>query len=719
MFDADRAILHCSQDRLNRAVFAKYLARCMLDHKAPDSLVVGLYGGWGVGKTSIINMVIEELSLAANNMGDDEKPIILNFSPWSYSGQTDLIYSFFRRLSAVLRHTPFKHSDEIIYLLELYTSFHTDKPVPKAFRKKQSLYEMLTFKKQEAYAWESGRDLTLVKAQLNALLSDQKHKIIIIIDNISRLFDYEIKKIFQIVKSMADFSNTAYLLSLNRELVVKSLNKIHDGSGEEYVEKVIQLPFEVPPIMQQDLESILNDKLNQVIVSVPEDAWNSGQWADVYYSSLKYFFKHCRDITRYVNTIQFSYPRVHDLVNPVDFFALSAIEVFMPDVYYGIRDNKDLFTDLLDHVYVLDEKELKRDKVRCDEILSRNHHIPQEILIDLLMYLFPRLRHIYQPDLSFYHSDNVARSLRRICSPDVFDLYFRLSMQNGQMLQAEFDTIVSLAENMTSFDQAMTRLNQDNRILKFLDMLDSRFLLNIPKDHIKAIISSLLDNGDLFPTGTENKLSLSTSMRIHRIIHTLLQRIKDPATRFTMMKEAIQHANKSLYVLVNEVLAQSHQHNKEDDTFIPAEFRDFSPEQLPLLQQSVVEKIQYWARDNSLVDHPMLLPILFAWLEWDEANTCRQYVKKITDTDRGLVAFLSAILAEPITDAMTSYVKDALWEQHLHDIDLFISPHHLEKHAKELFQNSYFQTLREKEQLAIMIFLDMLKSDAQKKLGDE
>ena len=37
MFDADRPIIKSDQDRLNRALFAKYLARSMLDHHDPES----------------------------------------------------------------------------------------------------------------------------------------------------------------------------------------------------------------------------------------------------------------------------------------------------------------------------------------------------------------------------------------------------------------------------------------------------------------------------------------------------------------------------------------------------------------------------------------------------------------------------------------------------------------------------------------------------------
>ena len=124
MFDADKPINSIAQDKLNRGQFAKYLARCLLDHTDPESLVVGLYGGWGVGKTSIINMMLEELKFASTNLIDNEKPIILNFSPWSYSGQHQLVYSFFRRLSSILRNeAEIENKEQIIYLLELYVSF--------------------------------------------------------------------------------------------------------------------------------------------------------------------------------------------------------------------------------------------------------------------------------------------------------------------------------------------------------------------------------------------------------------------------------------------------------------------------------------------------------------------------------------------------------------------------------------------------------------------
>ena len=44
----------------------------------------------------------------------------------------------------------------------------------------------------------------------------------------------------------------------------------------------------------------------------------------------------------------------------------------------------------------------------------------------------------------------------------------------------------------------------------------------------------------------------------------------------------------------------------------------------------------------------------------------------------------------------------------------FIAPEALASHAKLLFEDRYFEKLREKEQLALMIFLDAMKADTKK-----
>jgi predicted KAP-like P-loop ATPase len=718
MFDADRPIVSSQQDRLGRSVFAKYLARCMLDHASPESLVIGLHGGWGSGKTSLINLVLEELRYASNNMFDDEKPIILNFSPWSYSGQGQLIYGFFRRLSSELRRFEYlDNAEEIIHLLELYVSFFTHQPIPKSMRLKRRLLSQIQKPlggKQEAYAWESGRDPTLVKMELNELLKNQKHKIIIIIDNISRIEPGEINQILQIVKSMGDYFNTIFLLAFDKVQVLNAIDQVHPGEGDEYLEKLVQLPFEVPPISKQDIENLLLDKLLRVIEWVPEQTWDNTYWADIYYSTLKYFFLSCRDVTRYTNTLSFSYQYVRDVVNPVDFFALTAIEIFSPELFYGLRENKDLFTDLLDNVYAFDEEQIKKDKVRCDEIIQRCESMPKDVLQKLLMHLFPRLRSMYEPNVPYYHSAQLARKNKRVCNPDTFDVYFRLSIPSGYMDESELEALLSVANQAESFDQALSRLNQDDRIVKFLDLLDSTAVDKIPKKNVQHVINALIDCADLFPEGQTTPLSFNSDMRVHRICHQLLRLFSETSERFAILHEAISKATKSLHIIVRELTIQGQEHIESEDTFLPMTHRDLTGEQLQELQQLAVEKIQYWAQNGRLAEHPKLLPILSAWKAWGNEEACRDYVLAMIQDEKGLLAFLGATLALPVEQTMTKLAKNPAWIESLNNITYFVPTEAIDPAAKAIFEGDGFEQLREKEQLAVLLFLDLTNAKTTK-----
>src|SRR6202011_743290 len=131
------------------------------------------------------------------------------------------------------------------------------------------------------------------------------------------------------------------------------------------------------------------------------------------------------------------------------------IEVFEPEVFYGIRDNKDLFIDLAENVYQFDKEKLEEDKIRCDEILSRAKKIPEEMILLLLSSLFPRLRRIYEEQIPLYHSEGIARKNKRICSYDVFEIYFRLSIPSGDVSDGEMRALLAMTSDEEGFALAL------------------------------------------------------------------------------------------------------------------------------------------------------------------------------------------------------------------------------------------------------------------------
>lgn len=115
-----------------------------------------------------------------------------------------------------------------------------------------------------------------------------------------------------------------------------------------------------------------------------------------------------------------------------------------------------------------------------------------------------------------------------------------------------------------------------------------------------------------------------------------------------------------------------------------------------------------------LIEHPKLIPILDAWMKWGNEEECRRYVALATLDDRGLLALLTAALKDPIDQALIKYEKDPLWHKDLVNITRFISPSLIEPHAKQMFEDLAFEKLREREQLALLIFLDLIDAKTTK-----
>ena len=100
-------------------------------------------------------------------------------------------------------------------------------------------------------------------------LSEINEKIIIVIDDIDRLINSQIRDIFQLVKQLADFPNVIYILVMDREVVCRALNEVQKIDGEEYLEKIIQVPFEIPELRKARLNTIFFNKIEQIISDLP------------------------------------------------------------------------------------------------------------------------------------------------------------------------------------------------------------------------------------------------------------------------------------------------------------------------------------------------------------------------------------------------------------------------------------------------------------------
>lgn len=95
-YNADKPIKTGVEDLLGRSFFSKQLAKALYECDASDGLVIGLFGEWGSGKTSVLNMTMNEIKIMGEE--SENEPLIVTFSPWNYSDKDNLTRLFFHRL---------------------------------------------------------------------------------------------------------------------------------------------------------------------------------------------------------------------------------------------------------------------------------------------------------------------------------------------------------------------------------------------------------------------------------------------------------------------------------------------------------------------------------------------------------------------------------------------------------------------------------------------
>jgi len=453
----------------------------------------------------------------------------------------------------------------------------------------------------------------------------------------------------------------------------------------------------------------LFSQLDELIKDIPENKWDQTYWGNIYHSGLKYFFRNIRDVTRYINSLRFSFEIVKGEVNAIDFLAITGIQVFIPDVYYGIRDNKDIFLGTFDSAYGKNDTTKEQAIKRCDEIICRAKEPSKEVIKDFLKRLFPKLESIYD-NTSYGHAwvKNWRRD-GRICSPDIFDIFFRLSLPKGEISQKEIETILSLGNNPDLFAEALLKLNEDEKIIRLLERLED-YTSDIPEENIEPIISVLMDIGDLFPEGDSGIFRTDTPMRILRLFYQLSHRFDSYEKRFNIFKHAIEKATRSLYTIIHEIGVQDQGHAKygSKETPQPKDKLTVNAEQLEKLEKLACDKIEGWAKDGRLKKHKHLPSILFRWKEWGQRNEINNFVNNMIKTDDGLIDFITSFLSKSTSHGVSDYVGKIHWRIHLKSVEEFVDLKDVEPRIRKIFSSSDFKELDDRKKLVIRTFLDTI-----------
>jgi hypothetical protein len=513
---ADRPITKKSDDRLNRAGFAEAIAKVIGQWHNKPSLVIGLFGDWGSGKSSIKNLIVESL-----REEDETRIPVVEFSPWQVSGQDILFEVFFREIAEALGKAG--GADEItakkrVARWKLYSSALSvaatvartwkaaTNPTQPTMLGLLSEAAVTTLDASAAVA-KAGADgieseaalqtpsLSELKASISNDLSGLAVPVLVVLDDIDRLSKQEIRLVFQLVKANADFPNIVYLLLAQRETVVQALAEIAPRNGETFLEKIVQVSFDVPVLNRKQLQAFLFEGLNKLLASETLSAkFDKEHWGSLFPAMFP-LFRNLRDLNRFLSSLAFHIDVFRNgetfEVNPVDLIGLEAIRVFEPNIYRRLPQEKEILT--LEPSWLRDKKK-EEDKRRIDSLVGLASAERRALVGKLVGELFPPSNLSRGFGAQGDYLENRWFSELRVCSYQAFDRYFQLATPEGDISQADIDGLIGLMSDQEALGRTFARLAERDLLETTLQRLHSLSLSEtLPLDHAPTFLAALFE----------------------------------------------------------------------------------------------------------------------------------------------------------------------------------------------------------------------------------
>lgn len=753
MFIYDKPIETEKDDFLGRTKFSQHLGKALLNWQEKESLVIAIYGEWGSGKSSVIRLADEFIK---KSNGKD-KPTIIEFNPWIFSEENNLSKHFFNEIAKELEIRKDTERDEAIAKkLKFYASLLSLAPEKSLFKGLSSkvllvsgllgislgkIIEWLNipsdwlknilfivgfllilvnvfkdylvkfakfFERKADYHIKSE---SKIKKEIKDELLKRQKKLVIVIDDIDRLNQSEIKQIFKLIRVNADFPNTIYLLAFDRKIIEKNLEEQSGVSGKDYLEKIVQVNFDVPFAKPSKILTFLFKELDRILGVLPESAqkyFRQGDdpyWANIYHSGFKDFFKNIRDVKRFASSLEFNISQMYQdkvmEVNPINFIAIEAIRVFAPDFYLFMRERKSLFTSTDRDTTSRDNNPRKKE---IDEALNKLPIKIKESAIELIKRLFPQVEGLYQYGYSTHGHEwqsSWSKNLR-VCATSNFDSYFTLipGGDEGELSQFDIEKILNTTNTEQELEKILRKHIENGKIRKALqriqDFTDDQS--RMPQANIKNIIKVLFDISDDLPEEKIGMWDFGSDMDLMRIIYQLLKRESDKNKNYELLKETVANS-KGLFAPIQIISLESQRKEKgrNTDEFLVPE------DKIEELQNLCLGKIINTGIED-LLKHKDLPYILYRWKEWDTESKWKKFASDILGDNQKLLLFLAKFISETRSQTLGDYGVKRTKKYDYKSLNEFTNLDEIKKKLEEIKKENNDLYLENKEK--IDLFLD-------------
>lgn len=582
-----------------------------------DGLVVALNGEWGSGKTSVVNIV-------KNQLQKEENIQVISYSYWWYEGKKEVITAFLTALSTAIRRLG--NSDETVSKLSQIMRVL----VPVADLITQSNIPGKVLEISERFFCPVSLEENF--RSIREFLKKQDSRIVIFIDDLDRMDPDDSIQVFKLLKTIGRLPKVTFVVAYDKELAHSILSKHYSFEGLNFLEKVVQISFDMPSPSKRSLFNIFAKELSE---SFP--AHFSREDFEVLWDECIYpFARTPRNMGRLLANIKFNIrPIVQDICIR-DYTLLEILRLRFPKIYSEIAHNKheicqdgpfqlfasgqcDVNTDFIDFVV---NTGVNKDDRLCNYL--------KKLLSTLL---FPAI------------SVSERKKEKRLCSSDHFDTYFNLNIDPESVSAYELHKFVEISSSLDSLKSEFPKLcaKSDIKVNQRCAVFIKELGLHVREIANKELAKQILKNwvqviDDYYDT--EELLCADEVCNIYQLLYYVWTEIQ---SRFF---ETAQETND----FISETLKVSSVHwtlQLLDGESRSYEIPYIKNERMNLLRNDLQAKIKKMVSDNELLSlGNQLLFCLFHWNKaFKESEFLSQILNGYLDSDKNVNLIAKAFLS--------------------------------------------------------------------------
>lgn len=351
-------------DALNRIDYARHILSVLRKVRGQsDSSIISLVGPWGSGKSSILQMIEEEIN-ATPESSDSPRWRIAHFNPWTYSDLTSLHLGFFSEIRSCLPKKKGWREDRE----NIGGWISTAAPLGKV----GSLFGLDVSDSFEKLAQKITGDTSAQAKKQKAAESLRRANvpILMILDDLDRLAPDELLAVFKLVRLVGRLPNVYYVLSYDEQSLIDVLCRTElafekPTRAKNYMEKMVQIRVDIPMLRLPESAGLVNDSLDAVLASyaITLAEENIARFARSFRNSLRDRLTTPRAIRRFFSQVDASYVTVEGEVDFVDFLLVTFLRVFEPGVYALIQQRRSELTMIAD-LSTAHLRQATRDEIR-------------------------------------------------------------------------------------------------------------------------------------------------------------------------------------------------------------------------------------------------------------------------------------------------------------------------------------------------------------------